>query len=46
MFPELVETDANTGQKSVNYTDIIALLIKDNQELREKIKKIERKLNI
>ncbi len=46
VYPDLVETHADTKQKSVNYIDIIALLVKDNQELREKIKNIEKKLNI
>ena len=46
VYPDLVETHADTKQKSVNYIDIIALLIKDNQELREKIQNIEKKLNM
>jgi hypothetical protein len=46
VYPDLVETHADTKQKSVNYIDIIALLVKDNQELREKIQNIEKKLNI
>ena len=44
-YPELVETDID-GKLSIKYLDIIGLLIKDNQELRKKINKIEKFLEI
>jgi len=40
VLPELVHTSDN-GIKGINYQDIIALLVKDNQDLRQKLNKLE-----
>ena len=42
-YPELVETDVD-GKMSIKYLDIIGMLIKDNQDLRNKINEIEKLL--
>jgi hypothetical protein len=52
VFPDIVELDKQRDQKSLNYNGIIALhtegmkeLIKQNQELLERIKQLEEKLS-
>jgi cytoskeletal protein CcmA (bactofilin family) len=43
ILPELVITDSNTNNKSVNYIEIIGLLIESVKELSEKVKSLEKK---
>jgi len=43
VIPELVYTSDN-GIKGINYQDIIALLVKDNQDLRQKLNKLEQSI--
>ena len=42
VLPELVTTNNNTNQKSVNYMEIIGLLIESVKELSEKVKSLEK----
>ncbi len=42
IYPNLVYEN-NDGFKAINYTELIAILIKSNQELRERIARLEQK---
>ena len=44
VLPELVHTSTN-GIKGINYQDIIALLVKDNQDLRQLYNLLEKRLD-
>ena len=43
LFPNLVNTDDN-GIKSVNYIELIPILIAANQQLELKVKELEKKI--
>jgi hypothetical protein len=40
-FPELVETDATSGRKAVNYNQMVAVLLTCINELHQKVASLE-----
>jgi hypothetical protein len=45
LFPELVATDQNSGFKSVNYGNVVAVLLECIRELKGEVKEVKTRIN-